>query len=72
MSEHAADPATEVLVVHRNLLCTAAYEILGSAADAEDVLQDTRLRWVKLDLAHLREQRAYLRRGVIVGDREYA
>jgi RNA polymerase sigma-70 factor (ECF subfamily) len=36
--------ATEVFLTHRNLLFTAAYELLGSAADAEDVLQETRLR----------------------------
>jgi DNA-directed RNA polymerase specialized sigma24 family protein len=34
------DRATEAFVVHRNLLFTVAYEMLGSAADAEDVLQD--------------------------------
>ena len=44
------DPATEAFVAHRNLLFTVAYEILGSAADAEDVLQETWLRWVKVDL----------------------
>jgi len=33
------DPATEAFVAHRNLLFTVAYEMLGSAADAEDVLQ---------------------------------
>jgi DNA-directed RNA polymerase specialized sigma24 family protein len=35
------DPATEAFLAHRNLLFTVAYEMLGSAADAEDVLQDT-------------------------------
>ncbi|GAA1416170.1 RNA polymerase sigma-70 factor [Catellatospora coxensis] len=60
MSEHAADPATEAFVAHRNLLFTVAYEILGSAADAEDVLQETWLRWVKVDLDQIRDQRAYL------------
>src|SRR5215467_4617262 len=40
-----ADPATEAFLVHRNLLFTVAYEMLGSAADAEDVLQETWLRW---------------------------
>ncbi|XVQ81814.1 sigma factor [Microbispora siamensis] len=39
------DPATEAFVAHRNLLFTVAYEMLGSAADAEDVLQETWLRW---------------------------
>ncbi len=37
--------ATEDFLAHRNLLFTVAYEMLGSAADAEDVLQETWLRW---------------------------
>ena len=53
-------PATEVFVAHRNLLFTVAYEMLGSAADAEDVLQETWLRWVGVDLDTVRDQRAYL------------
>lgn len=60
MSNHATDPATETFLVHRNLLFTVAYEMLGSASDAEDILQETWLRWVKVDLEHVREQRAYL------------
>lgn len=60
MSDHTADPATEAFVAHRNLLFTVAYEMLGSAADAEDVLQETWLRWVKADLAEVRDHRAYL------------
>jgi RNA polymerase sigma-70 factor (TIGR02957 family) len=55
-----ADPATEVFLSHRNLLFTVAYEMLGSAADAEDVLQETWLRWACVDLAAVRDQRAYL------------
>ncbi|MFI9154046.1 RNA polymerase sigma-70 factor [Streptomyces sp. NPDC053367] len=61
MTEHAtADPATEAFVAHRNLLFTVAYEMLGSAADAEDVLQETWLRWSDVDLEQVRDQRAYL------------
>ncbi|MCX5376640.1 RNA polymerase sigma-70 factor [Streptomyces sp. NBC_00091] len=60
MSEHAIEAATEVFVAHRNLLFTVAYEMLGSAADAEDVLQETWLRWVEVDLTQVSEQRAYL------------
>jgi DNA-directed RNA polymerase specialized sigma24 family protein len=41
---NGADAATEAFVAHRNLLFTVAYEMLGSAADAEDVLQETWLR----------------------------
>ncbi|MGK5557070.1 RNA polymerase sigma-70 factor [Actinomadura kijaniata] len=55
-----ADAATEAFVAHRNLLFTVAYEMLGSAADAEDVLQETWLRWAGVDLATVRDRRAYL------------
>lgn len=54
------DRATEAFVTHRNLLFTVAYELLGSAADAEDVLQESWLRWVKVDLDQVKDQRAYL------------
>ncbi|MFC9270755.1 RNA polymerase sigma-70 factor [Streptomyces zhihengii] len=58
--EHTADGATETFVALRNLLFTVAYEMLGSAADAEDVLQETWLRWVEVDLGQVRDRRAYL------------
>jgi RNA polymerase sigma-70 factor, ECF subfamily len=54
------DPATGAFLAHRNLLFTVAYEMLGSAADAEDVLQETWLRWAGVDLSIVRDQRAYL------------
>ncbi|SCF25579.1 RNA polymerase sigma-70 factor, ECF subfamily [Micromonospora purpureochromogenes] len=54
------DLATEAFLAHRNLLFTVAYEMLGSAADAEDVLQETWLRWAGVDLGAVRDQRAYL------------
>ncbi|MER5804502.1 RNA polymerase sigma-70 factor [Streptomyces mirabilis] len=60
MSDHVTDTATETFLAHRNLLFTVAYEMLGSAADAEDVLQETWLRWVKVDLGQVRDPRAYL------------
>ncbi|WP_308633287.1 sigma factor-like helix-turn-helix DNA-binding protein, partial [Nocardia neocaledoniensis] len=37
------DPATAAFLAHRNLLFTVAYEMLGSAADAEDVAADVEL-----------------------------
>lgn len=54
------DAATEDFVAHRNLLFTVAYEMLGSAADAEDVLQETWLKWAGVDLETVRDRRAYL------------
>ena len=59
-TQPAVDPATEAFVAHRDLLFTVAYEMLGSAADAEDVLQETWLRWVDVDRAEVRDDRAYL------------
>ena len=59
----AGGPAGELAedwAEHRNLLFTVAYELLGSAADAEDVLQETWLRWAEVDPAEVRDRRAYL------------
>jgi RNA polymerase sigma-70 factor (TIGR02957 family) len=58
--EPSGQSATETFVAHRNLLFTVAYEMLGSAADAEDVLQETWLRWTTVDLDTVRDRRAYL------------
>src|SRR5215208_4880011 len=51
-------------VTHRSLLFTVAYEMLGSAADAEDVVQETWLRWADVERAEVRDPRAYLIRVV--------
>jgi RNA polymerase sigma-70 factor (ECF subfamily) len=50
----------EAFARHRSLLFTVAYEMLGSAADAEDVVQETWLRWAGVDQAEVRDPRAYL------------
>jgi RNA polymerase sigma-70 factor (ECF subfamily) len=53
----------EPFVAHRSLLFTVAYEMLGSAADAEDVVQETWLRWSGIGDAareEVRDPRAYL------------
>jgi RNA polymerase sigma-70 factor (ECF subfamily) len=60
VSDSRPDRATEAFVAHRNLLFTVAYEMLSSAADAEDVLQETWLKWASVDLDEVRDQRAYL------------
>lgn len=59
-SRYDPDPATAAFLAHRNLLFTVAYEMLGSAADAEDVLQETWLRWASVELDTVENQRAYL------------
>jgi RNA polymerase sigma-70 factor (TIGR02957 family) len=51
-------------VAHRSLLFTVAYEMLGSAADAEDVVQESWLRWADVDQSQVRDPRSYLIRVV--------
>jgi RNA polymerase sigma-70 factor (TIGR02957 family) len=51
-------------VAHRSLLFTVAYEMLGSVADAEDVLQESWLRWAGVDRSRVRDPRSYLVRVV--------
>jgi RNA polymerase sigma-70 factor (ECF subfamily) len=53
------DPADE-FTTHRALLFSIAYEILGSVADAEDVLQDSYLRWRSVNHTSVENARAYL------------
>lgn len=54
----------DAFVTHRSLLFTVAYEMLGSAADAEDVVQEAWLRWAEADQGEVRDPRAYLVRVV--------
>ena len=58
--DDSVDLATARFVTCRNLLFTVAYEMLGSAADAEDVLQEAWLRWVKVEPSQVRDDRAFL------------
>ena len=46
----AADEHAERFTLLRPLLFTIAYEILGSATESDDVLQDSYLRWAEVDL----------------------
>lgn len=48
----------------RPLLTRVAYRMLGSMADAEDVVQDAFLRWLDTDRTAVREPQAFLRRVV--------
>lgn len=52
--------AADAFEEHRSLLTSVAYRILGSAADAEDVVQETWLRWSGVDHAGVRNPRAFL------------
>jgi RNA polymerase sigma-70 factor (ECF subfamily) len=50
----------EVFELHRALLFSIAYRMLGSAADAEDMLQETFLRWQQTAGAAIEFPRAFL------------
>ncbi|MEU9395482.1 RNA polymerase sigma-70 factor [Streptomyces sp. NPDC048324] len=52
----------QVFHEHRRLLFSVAYRILGSAADAEDVVQDAWITWSSADRSHVADPKAYLTR----------
>ena len=60
MTRTARDDHAERFTLLRPLLFTIAYEILGSATEADDVLQDSYLRWAEVDLATVRDTKSYL------------
>src|SRR5882672_2818604 len=45
---------------HRSLLFSIAYRMLGTVADAEDMVQDTFLRWQRASLDDIQSPRAFL------------
>ena len=48
----------------RPRLIRVAYRMLGSVADAEDMVQEAFIRWMKADRGTVREPEAFLRRVV--------
>jgi RNA polymerase sigma-70 factor, ECF subfamily len=59
-SSPAGGEHAERFTLLRPLLFTIAYEILGSATEADDVLQDSYLRWADVDLSTVRDTKSYL------------
>jgi len=54
------DEHAERFTLLRPLLFTIVYEILGSATESDDVLQESYLRWAEVDLATVRDTKSYL------------
>ena len=51
---------SEIFEEHRPVLLGLAYRLLGSMWDAEDVVQDAYLRWMRAERGEIREPRAFL------------
>ena len=58
------DAALATFREHRRELFGIAYRMLGSVADAEDILQDAWLKWSAADMSVVSQPRAYLARTV--------
>jgi len=56
----ATEEHAERFTLLRPLLFTIAYEILGSATESDDVLQDSYLRWAAVDLSSVQDTKSYL------------
>ncbi len=54
------DHEAAIFEAHRRALIGLAYRMLGSRAEADDVVQDAYLRWHAVDRAAIREPRRYL------------
>jgi RNA polymerase sigma-70 factor (ECF subfamily) len=52
----------QVFHEYRRLLFSVAYRVLGSAADAEDAVQDAWIKWSSADRSHVADPKAYLTR----------
>ena len=64
MAPASSQNAAAVFDPLRPALIRAAYRMLGSVADAEDVVQDAFLRWLDVDRDAVREPAAFLHRVV--------
>lgn len=62
MTVHRKDQETEVFLQMRPQLFAAAYRMLGSVSDAEDILQEAYLRWQEVDQTRVQKPAGYLMR----------
>ncbi len=64
MTESTSEGAAAAFEPLRPKLMRVAYRMLGSLADAEDMMQEAFIRWMRADRAEVREPEAFLRRTV--------
>lgn len=51
---------TETFLEYKSLLFSIAYNMLGMVAEAEDIVQDVYEKWLKHDVSHVQNIKAYL------------
>jgi RNA polymerase sigma-70 factor (ECF subfamily) len=59
-ADAGTDGAATAFAPHRAKLTRIAYRMLGSVSDAEDVVQEAFIRWMKADRADIRSPEAFL------------
>ena len=64
MTNARSEDAAASFAPLRPKLTRVAYRMLGSVADAEDMVQEAFIRWMKADRGEVREPEAFLRRTV--------
>ncbi|MGW6896721.1 RNA polymerase sigma-70 factor [Streptomyces sp. NBC_01718] len=62
MTDLSEDRDQQMFHKHRNLLFSVAYRLLGTAADAEDAVQDAWIKWSSADRSQVADPKAYLTR----------
>ncbi|NYI03799.1 RNA polymerase sigma-70 factor [Allostreptomyces psammosilenae] len=62
MTQPSPDVDQQVFTRYRTLLFSVAYRLLGSAADAEDAVQDAWFKWSAADRSRVADPKAYLTR----------
>ncbi|NYH51022.1 RNA polymerase sigma-70 factor (ECF subfamily) [Nocardiopsis arvandica] len=62
MDHPIPDADQQVFHEHRRLLFSVAYRLLGTAADAEDAVQEAWIKWSGADRSQVADPRAYLTR----------
>jgi len=65
MANAGSEDAAAYFEPLRPKLMRVAYRMLGSVADAEDMVQEAFIRWIKVDRSEVREPEAFLRRAVV-------
>jgi len=55
---------SQVIALYQPLLQSIAYKMVGSLADAEDIVQDTLMKWLTIDAEKINNTKAYLIKAV--------